>query len=184
MHSPERTRAYLEALADTVEGVSPETAAAIRAETDDEIRLEKADRRTHRRHADVIRAVTYNNATADTYREAKIYDEPKPHTNPESAAQQFRAALLKLRYGPEYNGWTNRETWSAALFLLEDPSDEDRRAIKADRDHLKECARELTGLYEIEGLAADMLGCALDTVDWDALNAAALDGWADEGDDE
>ena len=134
--------------------------------------------------AEIATASTYNQATAAAYLEAKIYTEPTQHTDPEQAARQFRGALRSLRYGPAYNGWTNRETWGAALYLLDDLEDDDRRAIKADRDYLRDFARELTGLYELEGLAEDMLGCALDTVNWDELNAAALDGWTDEGDDE
>jgi len=76
----------------------------------------------------------------------------------------------------EYNGWTNYETWLAALWIGNEPYlDETVKEICArefeygiDRDDaVKEFMSDLVyeGVPEA-GLASDFLGAALSEVDW------------------
>lgn len=85
--------------------------------------------------------------------------------------------------GQGYNGWSNYPTWAVALWLDNDPGTyEESRAIvrgasglqiHAD-DALREYVREMVELDEAS-LRADLLGFALDSVDWREITDALLD---------
>lgn len=85
-----------------------------------------------------------------------------------------------------YNGWSNYPTWAVALWLDNDPGTyEESRAIVRDAlesralridadDALREYVREMVELDEAS-LRADLLGFALDSVDWREITDALLD---------
>ena len=82
-----------------------------------------------------------------------------------------------------YNGWKNYPTWAVNLWLTNDPGSEEwamditRAAVDNDGPHmrydvaseLKYAVREMIENEEnggAEGMAGDLLGYALDCVDW------------------
>jgi len=83
------------------------------------------------------------------------------------------AASLR-RAETSYQGWTNRATWSVSLWLNnEEGMYNHMRAITMGEgedyekgDELQEFVEALVGVGSLEGLAADLLGIALEQVNW------------------
>jgi hypothetical protein len=97
----------------------------------------------------------------------------------ESLTPEARAAVDRLLDVPDttYNGWRNYPTWAVHLWLTNEPGSyeestalvrfhRDRGGLKIDGDDaLREYVRDLVERDEAS-LAADLLGYALDQVDW------------------
>lgn len=139
----------------------------------------------------------------DEYRDYECCpaDERAEHVYPAWAALARWAAADRERHERGHNGWANYETWAVALWLnnderthrywrraaraavrvlAADPAAADRRPPPAD-----EARRHLAGWLKDEleangpdlgaSLYADLLGAALEAVDWDEVAESFLD---------
>jgi hypothetical protein len=96
-----------------------------------------------------------------------------------------------------YNGWTNYETWNVALWLGNDGSDFDDVAKELIEDNFDpEDPRDLDVAYnrmasyledmvdemkpKVTGMFADLLGAALNAVDWREIATHYINDVADE----
>ena len=93
----------------------------------------------------------------------------------------------------EYNGWTNWETWSVALYVGEGVIDEDsiRDAVKeheGDAYAVGQWVRELVEEYATEGLDGAglashfVIGC-LGSVDWYSIGSHYVEDYAPEAEE-
>jgi hypothetical protein len=95
-----------------------------------------------------------------------------------------------------YNGWSNYETWAVALWLDNEPYYLDA-ALECVRDGeytepcvdadntIRDTVYDLTmsspeGEDIVTGLAADLLGAALSSVDWREVTDMVFESYADE----
>lgn len=96
----------------------------------------------------------------------------------------------------EYNGWTNWETWSVALYVGEGLIDEDsiRDAVKEHegdayavgqwvRDLVEEYAEEGLGADRDGGLAAHFVRGCLGSVDWYSIGSHMVEDYAPEAEE-
>ena len=82
----------------------------------------------------------------------------------------------------KHNGWTNYETWVTNLWFDDTFTEEaqyayddaeadeyfsrEERATLALADNIEDTVREFTELAETSGLATDLIGAALSSVNW------------------
>lgn len=95
--------------------------------------------------------------------------------------------------GQEYNGWTNWETWSVALYVGEGLIDEDsiRDAVKehdGDAYAVGQWVREIVEEYALEGLdpaglAAHFLVGCLGSADWYSIGSHMVEDYAPEAEE-
>lgn len=80
-----------------------------------------------------------------------------------------------------YNGWTNYETWCVHLWLTNDEAtDTDARgAARGGDQQLRGYVEDLIGLDTAHGLATDLIGSALDDVNWQEI----VNGLTEDDDD-
>jgi len=84
---------------------------------------------------------------------------------------------------PGYHGWANCESWATFRWLIADPEtcqalDAIVQAPRAGRGIRAEEVKELVmTVYTVPttGLLADLLGAALDRVDWEEIVASHLE---------
>ena len=87
----------------------------------------------------------------------------------------------------EYNGWTNYETWNVKLWLDNDEGtyDETQHMARGARDEL-ELADELKSYVEDmmpdlgASMFSDLLGAAMQEVNWQEIAAAYIEDYAEE----
>ena len=83
-----------------------------------------------------------------------------------------------------YNGWSNRETWLASLWITSDPTSDwlldqavsRRESIPLQAEWLSEQIHEGINELELEAsLASDLLSTALDKIDWQEIIESHLE---------
>jgi hypothetical protein len=85
-----------------------------------------------------------------------------------------------MNMGKEYNGWSNYETWVAALYMDSDHwAEVARELVENDEDEdLDECQRQLADQMEnefeefqpeLKGVYADLLSAAIQEINWDEI---------------
>ena len=80
----------------------------------------------------------------------------------------------------KYNGWTNRETWTANQWLNEEEHQaEVVRRVKSARDPIAAVEYYARGIVEDSrgGFRGDLIGCALGRVNWPEI----AEGFAEAG---
>jgi len=91
-----------------------------------------------------------------------------------------------------HNGWSNYETWNVKLWLDNEPATYHAAVSMAESaDSQRDLAKSLKA-YVCEEMmpdlgascAADLLGAALDSVDWDEIASAYWDDADHDTDDE
>lgn len=71
----------------------------------------------------------------------------------------------------DYNGWTNRATWLAHLWLTNDEATQER-AAQASYTELQEIVEEMADADSLAGFRADLMNTALGSIDYGALTRA------------
>jgi tryptophanyl-tRNA synthetase len=83
-----------------------------------------------------------------------------------------------MNMGKEYNGWSNYETWVAALYMDSDHWAEVARELVENDEDLDECQRQLADQMEnefeefqpeLKGVYADLLSAATQEINWDEI---------------
>lgn len=70
----------------------------------------------------------------------------------------------------EYNGWTNRETWLVSLWFDEDLSyAQDELTEPMTATYVESLVFEALSGNVIGGFASDMIGTALERVNWEEI---------------
>lgn len=94
----------------------------------------------------------------------------------------------------KYNGWTNYETWNVALWLDNEQhtqelwssrarellEDEEKYPNAILQDELKEYIEENNPLVDGASMYSDLLGAAIDSVNWHELAQSYLEGAKEE----
>ena len=87
-----------------------------------------------------------------------------------------------------YNGWTNYETWCAALWMDNDLNDywgnEARDILRQENNDREDAVYELARVMEsyhdeftpvVEGLYADLLGASMSRINWHEIAGHYID---------
>ena len=83
---------------------------------------------------------------------------------------------LRRPYVTEYNGWTNRNTWTVALWLGNDPDTERYAKLRAKQSPKTLQCSISSGLTRgLIGLALDLMTNALEDVNWREIAVALLE---------
>ena len=89
----------------------------------------------------------------------------------------LKATINEIMGTKEYNGWTNYDTWAVNLWLTNDHSTDkfltevvlskQEKWEKAEElKHFVESSESMEKVFEDASLASDLLGSALEDVDW------------------
>ena|SRR3990167_2285729 len=89
----------------------------------------------------------------------------------------LKATINDIMGTKDYNGWSNYDTWAVNLWLTNDQSTDkllteivlsnQERFEKAEElKHFVETAESIEKVFEDASLASDLLGSALENVDW------------------
>jgi len=85
-----------------------------------------------------------------------------------------------------YNGWTNYETWCAALWMDQEGDHWRERAEEAVREYVDydearyQLSEEMSSFYDefmptVSGMYADLLGAAMSSINWSEISKHYLD---------